>query len=352
MFVARLSYSTMCFARCYFTEDRPALFDGIVSSCVRFGGIPREGIFDNATTAVKRVLLGRNRELNTEFAALCGNLALKMNFAAPAKGNEKGGVEGMHGYIEDNFFRPMPAYQSLEELNQALGVFTDQFLERRVEGELIAERFERERSVFLPMPSVLPETCVREAVRINKFAEVLCKTNRYSVPTRYAHQDAIVEIFHDRIRIILHGNILVAEHKRLFGKRDASLDPQHFIHLLSSKHRAVLRAEVFQCKTFNQSLKALLNAYAEESPEKAGKRFMRVMSLLERYSIDHLADVVDTAMRRGTIDPAAIELILDQEEREYHEVPPLSIKPGTIGTSRPIVDLDSYNLDSLKEYPS
>lgn len=172
MFVARLSYSTMCFARCYFTEDRPALFDGIVSSCVRFYGIPREGIFDNATTAVKRVLLGRNRELNTEFAALCGSLALKMNFAAPAKGNEKGGVEGIHGYIEDNFFRPMPAYQSLEELNQALGVFTDRFLERRVDGEPVAERFERERSAFLPMPSVLPETCVRESTRINKFVIV------------------------------------------------------------------------------------------------------------------------------------------------------------------------------------
>jgi hypothetical protein len=29
MYVARLSYSTAFFARCYLVEDRPALFDGL-----------------------------------------------------------------------------------------------------------------------------------------------------------------------------------------------------------------------------------------------------------------------------------------------------------------------------------
>jgi transposase len=108
MFVARLSYSTAFFARCYRTEDRPALFDGVVSSCIRFDGIANEAIFDNATTAVTRIMRGRDRKMNTEFAALSGSLALHMQFAAPAKGNEKGGVEGLHGYIGDHSFRPMP----------------------------------------------------------------------------------------------------------------------------------------------------------------------------------------------------------------------------------------------------
>lgn len=350
MFVARLSYSTMCFARCYFTEDRPSLFDGMVSACVRFGGVPREGVFDNATTAVKRILRGRYRELNAEFSAVCGSLALRMNFAAPAKGHEKGGVEGVHGYIEDNFFRPMPEYQSIEELNHALGIFTNLFLERRVDGEFVTERFQREQASLLPLPNILPDTCIRDTVRINKFAEATYKTNRYSVPTRCAHQDAIIEVFHDRVRILVHGSVFAAEHKRLFGKREASLDPRHFIHLLSSKERAVLHAEVFHCKTFNKSLRELLNAYAQDDPEKAGKRFMRVISLLEQYSVDHVADAVDTAMRRGTNDPAAIELILRQEECQYHEAPPLPLEPGTIGSSRPVVDLGVYDLASLKEY--
>jgi transposase len=161
LFVARLSHSTAFFARCYRTEDRPALFDGLVSSCVRFDGIVREAIFDNATTAVTRILRGRDRELNTEFAALIGSLSLRMQFAAPAKGNEKGGVEGLHGYIEDHFFRPVPDYDSLADLNVALESFAEFYLQKLVSNERARERFEREREALRPLPAVLPASCIR-----------------------------------------------------------------------------------------------------------------------------------------------------------------------------------------------
>ncbi len=46
-----------------------------------------------------------------------------MEFAAPAKGNEKGGVEGTHGYIEDNFCRPLREAASLEDINSDLLTF-------------------------------------------------------------------------------------------------------------------------------------------------------------------------------------------------------------------------------------
>jgi hypothetical protein len=178
---------------------------------------------------------------------------------------------------------------------------------------------------------------------------VLYKTNRYSVPTQYVHQDAILEAFHDRVRIVLHGSVVIAEHARLFGRREASLDIKHFLELLSRKHRAVLHAEVFQTKMFNATLRSLLSLYADEDPDLAGKRFMRVLRLLERHRMEDLADAVDTALRRGTSDPAAIELIMEQEERQYHPAPPLLLEPGMIGTTRPLPHLDSYDLDSLKE---
>jgi hypothetical protein len=73
--------------------------------------------------------------LHTEFAALSGSLALHMQFAAPAKGNEKGGVEGLHGYIEDQFFRPMPDYQSLANLNTGLDALSESYLEKQVCNE-------------------------------------------------------------------------------------------------------------------------------------------------------------------------------------------------------------------------
>lgn len=350
LFTARLSYSTAFFARCYYTEDRPALFDGIVGACVQFGGIVREGLFDNASSAVKCILRGRARSMNPEFASLCGSLALHMEFAAPAKGNEKGGVEGLHGYIEDRFFRPVPDYASLEILNRSLATFAQTYLDKRIAGESVRDRLEREQHALRPLPDRLPATCVRDTARINKFAEVTYKTNRYSVPSQFAYRDAIIEVFHDRLRIIVD-TIAVAEHPRTFGKREAVLDPVHFIELLSFKHRAVVRAEVFRQRNFHHALRSLLDRYVTTDPANAGKRFMRVIALLEEEcTMEELVDAVQAAFQHGTDDPAAIALILRQGKHPYQAAPPLRLDVSARGCARPITHLHNYNLTALKEH--
>jgi transposase len=351
MFVARLTYSSAFFACCYHSEDRPSLFDGLVSSCVHFGGVAREGLFDNAGTAVKRILRGRDRVVASDYAALCGSLALSMQFATPGKGNEKGGVEGLHGWIEDAFFRPIPDYGTLRELNAALENLSNRHLERGVAGELIKDRFLRECIALGKLPDPLPSTCVREITRINKFAEVTYKTNRYSVPTLYVHRDATIEIFHDRLRVVVD-TIEVAEHERAFGRNEAILDPVHFIDLLSFKHRAVVHAEVFRQRSFNAALRKLLNGYVENNPTTAGKRFMHVISLLEKHSMTALVDAVEATLQRGTDDPAAIALALRQGAHPYHAAPPLRLPPGTRGSVRPTANLQSYATNAIKEHSS
>jgi len=348
LFVARLSYSTAFFARCYFGEDRPALMDGLLSSCVHFGGVPREGVFDNASTAVKRVLRGRDREVAAEYAALSGSLAMRMEFASPAKGNEKGGVEGLHGWIDDTFFRPMPEFGNLDDLNAGLEALATSHLDRKVSEESVRARFERERIALRALPSVLPATCVREAVRINKFAEARHKTNRYSVPSRFAHRDAILEVFHDCVRIVVD-TVDVAEHKRSYGRNDAVLDPLHFVDLLSFKHRAVVRAEVFRQRSFDAALRKLLDGYVEHHPLDAGKRFMRVMRLLEHCSMDELINAVIVTRQRGTDDPAAIALAVEQKQHPYLEVPALQLPAGSRGLTAPSVNLDAYDVQMLLE---
>jgi transposase len=86
LFQARLSCSTAWFVHCYRTEDQPALFEGFLRAGVEFGAVTRDGVFDNASTAVDKVLRGRHRKVNPEFAAFSGSLALSMQFAAPGKG--------------------------------------------------------------------------------------------------------------------------------------------------------------------------------------------------------------------------------------------------------------------------
>lgn len=182
LFVARLSYSGRLFARVSLHADQPALFAGLLAAVVEFGGIPRVGVFDNAKIAVTRVLRGRSREENEAFRAFCGSLALEIEFAAPAKGNEKGGVEGACGFVEDNMFRAIPECETIDEINAALVRFCkrDELRQPSTHRQTIGERFVLDRAKLRALPLTLPAPCVRRAASINKFAEVVCQTNRYS----------------------------------------------------------------------------------------------------------------------------------------------------------------------------
>lgn len=349
LFTMRLSYSTACFARCYRTEDQAAIFDGVLRGCVELGGVARDGVFDNPRTAVDKVLRGRRREVNREFAGFCGSLALDVQFAAPGKGNEKGGVEGAHGYIEDNFFRPMRDAVSLDALNEELLVFCrDDRARRTVSGRTVAELLEIERPALRALPPVPPRPCVSDHARVNKFAEVRHKTNRYSVPAKFVGRVATIEVFAERIRIVVDGE-LAAEHPRLFGRSGASLDPLHYLGALKHKHRAVERAEIFNNERFPQPLRELLRRLVQRERDTAGRQFMRVISLLEDHRLADVVAAVERAADLGVDDPAAIALLLDQRSPSTPASLSTEVLPRNARIEPPQVHLNGYVLAELKE---
>jgi transposase len=341
LFTARLSFSGGLFAKMYRSEDRPSLLDGIVNACSVFGGSTRECVFDNATSAVTRVHRGRKRDVAPAYAEVCGAFAMRMNFAAPAKGNEKGGVEGAHGYVEDNFFRPLRDGSNLRESNVALQAFCNAFNAR------LGERFVDDRAALRNLPERLPAACTREVAHVNKFAEVRHRTNRYSVPSRFSHRSAVVETFAETVRIIVDDEA-VAVHERSFARHDVVLDPLHFLDVLRFKHRSVERAEVFTTNRFPRSLRDLLREYVEDDAETAGKRFVRVIELLKSHSIDALLAAVDTARSWATTDPAAIALLLEQGAG-VHRTPDVLFVPAAVGAGTLAVDLGRYGTNLLKE---
>jgi len=350
LFVARLSYSGRLFARVSFREDQVALFAGILGAVVHFGGVPRVGLFDNAKTAVTRILRGRNREENEAFRSFCGGLALEVEFAAPAKGNEKGGVEGFNGFVEDNMFRPTPECESLEEFNLALEHFCkrDEARQSSVHRETIGERFARELPKLRPLPAALPAACVRRIARINKFAEATCDTNRYSVPSRWAHRNAVLEIFENRLRIVVDDQ-LVAEHQRCTGKHQTMLDVRHAIELLAFKHRSIERAEIIAQSRLPAPLLALRDRLLAEDRARAGRAFVAVLRLLLTYSSEIVAECVSQALICGTLDPAAIALLVRQRTTPLPPAAPILALRAPDGMQRPVVDLKCYDLATLAE---
>jgi len=354
LFVVRLSYSGRSFARASLHCDQPSLFAGLLAGFTAFGGLPRRALFDNASTAVRRILRGRDRDENTTFVAFRGALALAIDFAAPAKGNEKGGVEGINGYFEDNFFRPTPSYANLDDLNVALAAFCDAD-EKRVHTthhEVIGERFAREQAALLPLPVALPRPCVSRCAKINKFSEITFANDIYSVPSSYAHRHAVIEIYEQRIRIIVESAV-VAEYPRGSGKGERFLDPRHYLDLLQHKHRAAESALVLADGRIPAVLSELLDRYRMDDLRLATKHWTKVLALMGEAPIDEVAQTVTHALARGTHDPDAITLLLRQRRSPC---PPAALDsrriPAAARCSMITCDLTSYATTTLMEVAS
>ncbi len=350
LFVMRLSYSACMFARASFHCDQPSLFAGLLEACENFGGTPRTAIFDNATTAVRKILSGRSRDENEAFAAFRGALVLDVQFAAPGKGNEKGGVEGAHGFIEDNFFRPIPSFENLDELNIALATFCERDLLRTQIGQsqTVGERYADEKRFLGALPTVLPRTCVMRSAQINKFSEITFESNCYSVPARYAQSRS-------SDRSIRESD---PDHRQRrsdrpastgFGKGERFLDVRHYLDLLQHKHRAAETALVLSEGRIPGEIRALFERYREADPRSATKRWTRVLGLLTDASLDELAQTVTHAVACGTDDPDAIALLLRQRRAKPAAALDRTRLPDLAQIRPPSPDLGAYSTAGLAE---
>jgi transposase len=64
--------------------------------------VPKKIIFDNLKPAVKRVLTGKERILQEAFLKFQSFYCFESGFCGPGKGNEKGMVENLVKYVENN----------------------------------------------------------------------------------------------------------------------------------------------------------------------------------------------------------------------------------------------------------
>jgi hypothetical protein len=67
------------------------------------------------------------------------------------------------------------------------------------------------------------------------------RTNDYSVPTAYAHQDVVIKGYVDRVDIICRGE-KVASHARSYAREDFIADPLHYLALIERKPRSLDQA--------------------------------------------------------------------------------------------------------------
>jgi transposase len=299
------------FVAAFPAETTEAFLEGHVQAFSYFGGVPLSMLYDNTKLAVARILGGGERQKTRAFSELQSHYLFEARFGRPAKGNDKGNVEGLVGYARRNFLVPVPRVGSWEELNAQLLERCRQRRQQRVRGETetIGERFERDRAVLLPLPATPFEACEKRTGRVSSTSLVRYRANDYSVPVSYGHREVLVKGYVHEVEIAC-GSEVIARHRRSYEREDMVFDPLHYLALLEQKTRALDQAAPLVGWELPPAFAELRRLLEARLPKGGKREYVQILRLLETFSLPEVAAAIEQALHLGTISLDAVKHLL------------------------------------------
>ena len=154
--VVVLSHSRLLWLRFYRRQTMAVLIDGLESAFARFGGVPKELLFDQMRAVVlsDQRVGGGELVLNAEFLRFAAHWGFHPRACRPYRAQTKGQVERPIRYIRDSLFYGR-AFANDEDLNEQASRWLEGTANVRrhgTTGERPVDRFERdERAVLRPL---------------------------------------------------------------------------------------------------------------------------------------------------------------------------------------------------------
>jgi len=324
-FCMRSKGSGKPFVRLYPCERQQAFFDALMRGFAFYGGVFPRLIFDNLTSAVRKVLQGKARLEQESFTRFRAYYNFEARFCNPGAGHEKGGVEGLVGFARRNFLVPMPEAQSLEEINERLLQQCTAYGRHTISGrdKPVEVLFEEERSCLLALPEAPFVNTRLLSAKPDKYATVIVDKNRYSVPTSLVGRTLRVLCHVEQVEIFAQGR-RVAAHRRLFANNQWQLDPDHYLELLQQRPLAFHSARPIRDwkKRWPQTMHQLLERFCQSHGENRGiKVFIEVLLLFRHHPAEEVQQAIATAVKSGISDCGAIRHLLHRNQPAPQIIP-------------------------------
>ena len=309
--VIDLPHSDGCFVKAYPAETTEAFLDGHVNAFAFLGGVPQSILYDNTKLAVARILGDGRRQRTRAFTELQSHYLFEDKFGRPGKGNDKGKVEGMVGYVRRNFLVPVPSFESFEALNAHLEARCLDRMDARLRGhsETIGQRMERDLDALLPLPDAPYDACDKQASRVSSLSLVRYRTNDYSAPVAYGHRDVLVRGYVNEV-VISCGVEVIARHPRSYERDDFVFDPIHYLPLLERKTAALDQAAPLAGWELPEEYRTLRRLLEARMGRRGKREFVQVLRLLETFSDREVHHAVKDALRLGAISCDAVKHLL------------------------------------------
>ena len=310
-FCMDLPHSDGCFVKAYPAETAEAFCDGHVAAFDFFGGVPQSILYDNTRLAVAKIVKGGRRLRSQMFAELQSHYLFDDRFGRPGKGNDKGKVEGLVGYVRRNHMTPLPVAANYDALNAGL---LDACTKRgqailRGQTATITERMQADKAVFMKLPPAPYDACHKVATCVSSLSLVRYRNNDYSVPTRYGHHEVLAKGYVDRVEIACRGET-IAVHARSYDTADFVYNPLHYLALLEHKTKALDQAAPLDNWELAECIYRLRRLMEARMGNAGRREFIQVLRLMESFHQHQVEQAVSEALRLGAISFDAVKMLL------------------------------------------
>lgn len=304
--------------------------------------------YDNLKSAVKKILRGHQREQTERLIEFRSHWGFQAEFCNPARGNEKGGVEGEVGYFRRNHLVPVPQVANLDELNQLLldGCHADE--QRKIAGKphTVGEAMRMEREHLLSSPTEGFDLAETSFPIVDGKGCVKVRTNFYSTPlrpgtsARVSLLPAYVEVWQERE--------CVARHERSFERYQQVLDLEHYLDVLERKPGALAGSSPLQQwrerGRWPESFDQLWQSLQERHGRSEGTRQMiELLALGKGQGWDRLQSAIEESLALGCSDAAAVRHLVTAQDLVRTPAERFALN-GLERYDRPLPEMQDYDL--------
>lgn len=198
----RLKYSRWVHVTLVPTEQVEPLCRALVEAFEASGGVPLACVFDNPKTVVihpKREPIVWNRTV----AQLAVDFGFGIELCAPRRGNQKGAVENLVGWVKGSFFK-VRRFQDREDLLAQLEEWLREVNEQRpsrATGVIPAVRLLEEQQRLRPLAVAPADYGLQFDILVGPTGMVTHKGIRYAMPPEAIGFTGTLHLYPDRVRI-------------------------------------------------------------------------------------------------------------------------------------------------------
>lgn len=286
------------------SENTECLLYALIQVFEWIGGVPQEIWFDNLSAAVVSVGKGEHRELTEMFQRFMLHYRFEAKFCNSGKGNEKGHVENKVGYTRRNWLVPYPKASTYEELTAELYRRAVEDMQRPhyEKGVTIADLWEEDKRALLPLPTVPFEPVRFETAHVNKYGQVQCRGEVYSVPSAQPGETVLLKLWWDRVEVFSRNEERLASLPRHYTLKTQPIDWKGYFGIFIRKPRGARHATMYRF------LPEPVRRYLETcEPAAYRERLGFVYTLLEEgFTIEVIGRALEEVMKYPAVDAALI----------------------------------------------